>query len=113
MRKALVIGVLALGTTLAAPLAAQAQSFEVGPNGFRVDPNDNGRPRYRDEYRERRDISEREAVSIARTNGLDRVQRVGGGNGRDWRVVGEDRYGRQIRVTIDDRTGRVLSRDRD
>lgn len=115
MRKALAIGVLAFGAALAAPLAAQAQSFEIGPRGFRVDPNDDGRPRYREEYRDRRgdDIDQREAVSIARTAGLDRTLRVSGGYGRDWRVVGLDRYGREVRFTIDDRTGRILSRDRD
>jgi hypothetical protein len=115
MRKALAIGVLVLGAAFAAPLAAQAQSVEIGPRGFRVDPNDEGRPRYREENRERRGdtVTEREAASIARGAGVDRVQRVSGGFGRDWRVVGEDRFGREIRVIIDDRTGRVLSRDRD
>jgi len=115
MRKALAIGVLALGTALAAPLAAQAQSVEIGPRGFRVDPTDDGRPRYREEYRERRgdSISEREAISIARRAGLESVRRVGGGYGRDWRVVGEDRFGREVRFIIDDRTGRILSRDRE
>jgi len=115
MRKALAVGVLALGAALAAPLAAQAQTFEVGPRGFRVDPNDDGRPRYREEYRERRgdNIDQREAVSIARSAGLDRTLRVSGGYGRDWRIVGLDRFGREIRYVIDDRTGRILSRDRD
>jgi hypothetical protein len=115
MRKALAIGLLALGTALAAPLAASAQSVEIGPRGFRVDPNEDGRPRYREEYRERRGdtINEREATSIARGAGVDRVRRVSGGYGRDWRVVGEDRFGREIRVVIDDRTGRILARDRD
>jgi hypothetical protein len=115
MRKALAIGVLVLGAAFAAPLAAQAQSVEIGPRGFRVDPNDDGRPRYREEYRERRGdtVTEREAASIARGAGVDRVQRVSGGYGRDWRVVGEDRFGREIRVIIDDRTGRILARDRD
>lgn len=115
MRKALAIGALALGAVLAAPLAAQAQSVEIGPRGFRVDPNDDGRPRYREEYRERRGdtVTEREASSIAHSAGVDRVRRVSGGYGRDWRVVGEDRYGREIRVIIDDRTGRILARDRD
>lgn len=114
MRRAIAVGVVALGATLTAPLAAQAQSVEIGPRGFRVDRNDDG-PRYRQEYRERRDdnVTEREAVSIARTAGVDRVRRVGGGYGDDWRVIGEDRFGRQIRVRIDDRTGRILSRDRD
>jgi hypothetical protein len=115
MRKMLAAGLLALGATLAAPLAAQAQSVEIGPRGFRVDPGDDGRPRYREEYRERRsdNVTEREAVSIARSAGVERVQRIAGGYGDDWRVVGEDRFGRLIRVRIDDRTGRILSRDRD
>jgi hypothetical protein len=118
MRKVLAVGVLALGAVLAAPLAAtlaQAQTLEVGPRGFRVDPNDDGRPRYREESRERRgdNIDQREAVSIARSAGLERTLRVSGGYGRDWRIVGLDRFGREIRYVIDDRTGRILSRDRD
>lgn len=114
MRKALAFGALALATALAAPLAAQAQTVELGPRGLRVDPYDGG-PRYREEYRERRGdvISEREAVAIARGAGLERVRRVGGGYGRDWRVIGTDRYGRELRFVIDDRDGRILERQRD
>lgn len=114
MRKAFLAGALALAAITAAPLVAQAQSVEVGPRGFRVDPYDNG-PRYREEWRDRHGdgIDEREAVSIARNAGMDRRLRVTGGYGRDWRIVGLDRFGREIRFVIDDRTGRILSRDRD
>lgn len=115
MRKFLAVGIVALGSVLAAPLAVHAQSVEVGPRGFRIDPHDDGRPRYREEYRERRGdtVTEREAASIARSAGVDRVRRISGGYGRDWRVIGEDRYGREVRVIIDDRSGRILARDRD
>lgn len=115
MRKALLAGALALASIVAAPLTAQAQSVEVGPRGFRVDPYDNGAPRYREEWRDRRrdSIDEGEAIAIARNAGMERRLRVTGGYGRDWRVIGLDRFGREIRFIIDDRTGRILSRDRD
>lgn len=113
MRKVLALSMLALGAALAAGSPASAQSFEVGPRGFRVDPDRDG-PRYREEGRGyREDISEGEAMGIARSAGLAQSVRITGGHGRVWRVTGFDRGGREIRLMIDDRTGRILSRERE
>ncbi len=124
MRKAIAIGALAFSGLMALPLAsalpAQAQSIEVGPRGFRVEPDEDGQRyppqnRGREEYRERRrdTIGEGEAIAIARSAGMERRLRVSGGFGREWRIIGLDRSGREVRFVIDDRTGRILSRDRE
>ena len=113
MRKVLTIGAIALLGTLTAGAPAMAQSFEVGPRGFRVDPGydrdrgDRGR-RDRDDS-----VSEREAIGIARSAGMARVGRISGGYGRVWRVTGIDRRGDELRMVIDDRSGRVISRERE
>ncbi|MBX9911393.1 MAG: PepSY domain-containing protein [Beijerinckiaceae bacterium] len=75
--------------------AAQAQGIEFGPGGLRIDP---GPERYAP--RPRFDgISEREAVRIARRQGVEEVERVRE-TPRGWRISGLDRNGDEIRVII-------------
>ena len=72
---------LALATSLPASVVpAVAQGIEIGPDGVRVLPDGrrgpppefrDGPPRgWRDRDRDRRGVSEREAVRIARSEGL-------------------------------------------
>lgn len=79
---------------------AQAQSVQIGPGGVRITPDRNHR---RGDWR----ISEREAVRIARRQGLVDVNRVARA-GREWRVSGINRRGHRMRVIIDARSGRIL-----
>jgi hypothetical protein len=114
MRRAIVLSMVTLAAGLAAASPASAQSFEVGPRGFRVE-SDREAPRYREERRGYRDdsISEGEALGIARSAGLYQSVRITGGHGRVWRVTGIDRGGREIRMMIDDRTGQIVARERE
>lgn len=106
---------------LAAP--ASAQQLLIGPNGVTVvEPRDNPRfergPDRRDDRRDRgpdrrdrrdrSELSEREAVRIARREGVRDVDRVSSRRST-YRVEGIDRRGRDIEVTIDRRSGDVLS----
>jgi hypothetical protein len=83
---------------------AQAQSVQIGPGGVRITPDrDHRRDHRRDDWR----ISEREAVRIARRQGLVDVNRVARA-GREWRVSGINRRGHRMNVIIDARSGRIL-----
>ncbi|WP_244640426.1 PepSY domain-containing protein [Aureimonas glaciei] len=87
-----------------------AQNIEIGPNGVRlVQPETEiRRDRDRDRRPDRREISEREAIRIARGEGLrdvDRVRRTD----RAYRISGSDRRGRDIQVVVDRRRGDVIS----
>lgn len=77
--------------------SALAQSVTIDRDGVRID-------------RRSRGIDRREAVRIARRNGIDRVSHVNM-LGRYWIVSGETRRWRDLlRLTIDARTGRVVGR---
>jgi hypothetical protein len=104
MKRVLVVLMLAgIGLNLA-PVAARAQSIEVGARGLRVDPY--GAPNRRDR------VNEWEARRIARAHGLARVWNVF--RTRDvWVVSGEDWRRRPMRVMIDEDDGRVIDIDRD
>ena len=107
-------GLMAAGA-IAIAMPAMAQGIEIGPNGVRLVQPETGRERGRDEDRrdrdrrhDRRDITERDAIRIARGEGLrdvDGVRRTD----RAYRVTGADRRGRDIRVDVDRRNGDVLS----
>ncbi|MBC8130242.1 MAG: PepSY domain-containing protein [Rhizobiaceae bacterium] len=113
-RNFLALGALALGfVAFAAP--ALSQGIEIGPNGVRIlEPRDriedrrDRREDRRDDRRDRREVGEREAVRIARSEGVREVDDVVISR-RSIRVIGGDRRGRDIRVDIDRRTGQVLS----
>jgi hypothetical protein len=89
---------------LGAGCGATAQTIEFGPGGVRVGPGYDRRPpppaRYDD------GISEREALRIARRQGVEEVDRVRP-TPRGWVVGGTDRNGDDIRVVIS-RYGEVI-----
>ena len=94
------IGLVVLGLALAAP--GVAQTIEFGPGGVRVGPGYEPPP----ERWERRPlpprydgISQREAVRIARRQGIEEVDRVRE-TPRGFIVAGTDRNGDDIRVVI-------------
>ncbi len=93
------VAALCLGETVTPVIStATAQSVTIDRDGVRID------------RRSSRRIDRREAIRIAERNGVRRV-RSADLRGRYWVVTGEARRGRDIlRVTIDDRTGRVLGR---
>lgn len=115
MKKILAGALLAttLGLGLAATLApapASAQGIVITPQGVRVYP---WQPEYqRYDRRYRRDIDRRDAVEIARYNGIGRVWNVDR-RGPRWIVTGDSRRGPGgLRVVVDARRGDVVSIDR-
>ena len=111
------LGILALAAA-SAVTPALSQGLVIGRDGVTiVDPrargyDDDDGPRRGDNRRgrdvRRREITEREAIRIARGQGLRELDDVDETRST-YRVVGEDRRGRDIRVTIDRRSGEVLS----
>jgi len=94
-----------LGT--AAPTLAQG--IEIGRDGVRlVDPNQPQQRDMRRDDRRGREIGERDAVRIARSEGVREVDDVTRMR-NSFRVMGTDRSGDDIQVDIDRRTGEVLS----
>ncbi|PZN92704.1 MAG: hypothetical protein DCF30_22760 [Hyphomicrobiales bacterium] len=96
--------------------AAVAQSFDLGPDGLRIRPPepvpDDALPsphRYEPEAED--GISEDDAVSIARDEGVRRVDRVREGR-RGWVIVGIDRNGDDIRIMIN-RRGEIVDIQRE
>jgi hypothetical protein len=99
-RKWIATGALALGiASVSAP--ALAQGIEFGPNGVRL--NDGRRQAPQDDA-----ISQREAVRIARSEGLRDIDSVSERR-RSFRVEGADRRGRDITVDVDKFSGDVIS----
>ena len=105
---ALLATTLGLGMAATATVApASAQGIVITPNGVRVYPGDAGYDRY--DRRWRRNVDQRDAVFIARRNGVGQVRTVNHNRG-DWVVVGDASRGPgMLRVRIDDRSGRVLA----
>jgi len=101
MRKLLIVGATALVALTSAPQAF-AQSIVIGPDGVRLAEPDR-QPVYRS-----REIGEREAVRIARSEGVRDVDDVRRTRSR-YVVEGVDRRGDDIRVDIDRRTGDVIA----
>jgi hypothetical protein len=105
-----ITGLLALGA-IAVSAPTMAQNIEIGPNGVRLVQPEAEVRRDRDVRRpdrDRREISEREAIRIARGEGLrdvDTVRRTD----RAYRISGADRRGRDIQVVVDRRFGEVIS----
>ncbi len=69
-------------------------------------------PAMADDDRCRGAVSAEDAIRIARTAGLVRVEEVDCDD-RKWEVEGRDARGREIEVEISARTGRILDVDRD
>ncbi len=111
MRKIIAGALLAttLGLGLAAvvaPAPASAQGIVITPDGVRVYPGERGYDRWDRRYR--RNVDRRDAIMIARRNGVGEVRRVNQNRG-DWVVVGDARRGPgKLRVRIDSRSGRVI-----
>jgi len=99
LRSAGLVGLAILAC--AGPVAAQG--IEFGPGGIRVDPGFDRRDRRPPRFD---GISEREAVRIARRQGVEEVERVRE-TPRGWRISGLDRNGDEIRVIIS-RDGDVI-----
>lgn len=94
------VGLLGAGT------AVQAQGIEFGPGGVRIDPGFRRPPPpppLDDEG-----ISEREAMRIARRQGVIDIEVVRPTQRGGWQVIGVDREGEDIRVIIS-RFGEVVS----
>lgn len=104
---ALLATILGIGlAAVAAPAPASAQGIVITPEGVRIYPGERGYDRY--DRRHRRNVDRRDAIEIARRNGVGQVRRVNQNRG-DWVVVGDARRGAGfLRVRIDDRSGRVL-----
>ncbi len=111
MTKPLRFTLLLAASLLAAAAPAAAQTLELGPNGLRVLPDDRRGPNYDyDRPPPRRGppgISERQAVRIARSEGMREVDDVFRQR-RTIRVEGVDRRGDDLTVIIDARTGDVV-----
>lgn len=99
-----IIGAATLVTPTVAPQTF-AQSIELGPNGLRLREPERERP-----DRRVMEIDERQAVRIARSEGLRNVDDVRRTRSR-YVVEGTDRRGNDIRVSVDRRTGDVISVD--
>jgi uncharacterized membrane protein YkoI len=69
-------------------------------------------PAMGDDDRCRGPITAEEAMRIARTAGLMRVEEVDCDDGK-WEVEGQDARGREIEVEVSARSGRILDVDRD
>ncbi|WAP67024.1 PepSY domain-containing protein [Jiella pelagia] len=106
-------GVLA-AAVLAMATPAMSQSIQIGRDGIRVVPQEDVRgrrdrdERHRDDRRHVREgVSEREAVRIARRQGMRDVGAVTRTR-NSYRVAGTDRRGHRIRVDIDRDSGAVI-----
>lgn len=108
IRKSLTAAVIALAAvSTAAP--AVAQSIEIGRDGVRlVDPSQQQRGNDRRDTRRSAEIGERDAVRIARAEGVREVDEVRRTRGA-YRVVGFDNRGDDIQVDVDRRSGDVIS----
>ena len=103
-------GILA-ATLLATATPGAAQTVRIGPDGIRIVPQETVRDRRDDRrgerYRVREGVSERDAVRIARRQGLREVRQVTRTRNA-YRVAGVDRRGDRIRVDVDRDSGAVI-----
>lgn len=106
LRKTLAAGLLA-AAALAGAAPASAQNIQIGPDGIRLVPQEQGRGQEA-QRAPQGGIGERDAVRVARAEGLHEVETVGRSD-RAYRVVGYDRRGDDIQVDVDRRNGQVIS----
>lgn len=90
--------------------SAMAQNFQIGPDGIRVD-RDRQERNFRGDRDMRGEISQREAVNIARRQGVAEVERVRTSR-NSYTIDGTDRRGDDILVRVSF-TGEVLDVRRD
>ena len=98
----MIIGATALFVTTGG-LQTFAQSIELGPNGLRLVEPDREHPE-----RQYSEINERQAARIARSEGVRNVDDIRKTRSR-YVVEGTDRRGNDISVSVDRRTGEVIS----
>jgi hypothetical protein len=104
-KKFVIVGATALLALTASPQTF-AQTLEIGPNGVRMHlPDGTDEP---DRMRRDGGIDERQAVRIARHEGLRQVDGVRRTRSA-YVVQGTDCRGNDIRVAVDRRTGEVVS----
>lgn len=106
-RKFIIIGAASLMAMTAVPQAF-AQSIELGPNGVRLVEPERMDRRDRRERDRRDEIGERQAIRIAKSEGVRTVDEVRKTRSR-YVVEGLDRRGNDIEVSIDRRNGDVIS----
>ena len=120
-KRTLTFGALAAATLLAASPAV-SQSLQIGKDGVRVVPQNQEQSDRDVRTRDRRDgdvrggnndrisaeVSERQAIRIAKGEGLRDVDSVTKTR-KSYRIAGVDRRGDDIRVDIDRRSGEVLN----
>ena len=103
-----------VGTTAMLVLTVSSQSFaqslEIGPNGVRMHQQQPDLMLPQDEMRRDGGIGEREAIRIARHEGVRQVDDIRRTRS-SFVVRGSDRRGNDIRVAVDRRTGDVVSVD--
>jgi hypothetical protein len=104
------LAALAFASILGAAGSAGAQSIEFGPGGVRITPPGFEEP-YRHRDRSDYGISERDAIRIARRNGVRQVEFVDR-HRNSFEVAGRDRRDRRITVVVDRRDGDILDVDR-
>ena len=96
---------------LASPAAAQG--ITIGPDGIQVEEPRGKSDNRRDDSRrggDSREITEREAIRIAKGEGLRDVDDISRTRST-YTLDGTDRRGRDITVVIDRRSGEVISAD--
>ncbi|WP_426128736.1 PepSY domain-containing protein [Pararhizobium sp. PWRC1-1] len=107
LKKFILIGAMSLCALTAAP-ASFAQTVELGRDGIRIIEPDSMNRRDNRDRNQRDEISERQAVRIARSEGVRTVDDVRRTRSR-YVIQGLDRRGNDIEVSIDRRSGNVLS----
>lgn len=103
-KKFMLIGTAVLLTLTAVP-QSYAQSIEIGPGGVRLQ-----QPSRERMVRRTMEIDERQAVRIAKREGIRSVDDVRRTRSR-YLVEGSDRRGNDMRVSVDRRSGEVISVD--
>ncbi|MCE7029118.1 PepSY domain-containing protein [Jiella avicenniae] len=104
-----------VASALAMATPALSQQIQIGRDGVRIVPQEDMRRRgdrddyYRRDHRRdvREGVSEREAIRIARRQGMRDVGAVTKTR-QTYRVAGTDRRGHRIRVDIDRDSGAVI-----
>ena len=103
-KKFMLIGTAVLLTLTAVP-QSYAQSIEIGPGGVRLQ-----QPSRERMVRRTMEMDERQAVRIAKREGIRSVDDVRRTRSR-YLVEGSDRRGNDMRVSVDRRSGEVISVD--
>lgn len=107
LKKFVIIGAASLIALTAVPQSF-AQTIQLGPNGVRLVEPERMDRRDRRERDRRDEISERQAVRIAKSEGVRTVDDIRKTRSR-YVIEGLDRRGNDIEVSIDRRNGDVIS----